>query len=557
MKRRVMAWLALAASVMLLGGCDEERISEEWIAKQAKKYLAGRSDIDDTVRQSILAGKITVGMFPDEAVAAGGPFKYIITTEDGGTMVSVADIRFYFEYEKIKPKSRGIPPDILWMQREGPMTNVTITLIFWNRTQWDTEDFVNTRVSFEAGCVTSIERSTGYRHPWLDAVDCAALIERVKQEARADEETDSGKNETLRAYLSLLEHLQETQTLEWENANKHLIYAAGLGYLDVVEALLAACKNRYASDEALERASQRGHLDVVRALIAAGAGKGSTGDRALWYAATNGHLDVVKELLAAGADATRCNDLMRRAADIDIAIIKELVAAGVNIEAKDNSGDTALRHAAVWGYMETVEALLTVGADINALSKNGSTALMDLSQYDNAGHTEKAIRLVALGADINIQDNKGMTALMYATFRKPELVKAMLATGTANLEIKDHEGRTALIVAADEGNSMATEILTALITAGAKVNARDKKGRTALMAMLEREEAEWVKMKRAEVLVSAGSDITIKDNKGRTAEDYVKRIKLITPGTKDPYGKISVETRDKLLTLLRPPVPQQ
>jgi len=158
--KKTLFILALLSCAGLLVSCistQKSPYSEKWIAKQAQKYVAGRNDIDDALRQSILAGKITVGMFPDEAVAAGGPFFYSIEA-DGGTMASMADIRFYFEYERIKPDSRGIPPDILWMQRENRMTNATITLTFWNKTQFDTDDFVNTRVRFDAGRASSIEK---------------------------------------------------------------------------------------------------------------------------------------------------------------------------------------------------------------------------------------------------------------------------------------------------------------------------------------------------------------------------------------------------------------
>jgi len=159
--RSVASILLFVVMFTLLGGClsvcREERFSEEWIAKQAQEYLAGREDIDDALRQSILAGKITVGMFPDEAVAAGGPFRYRVVA-DGMTMVSVADIRLYFDYVKNKPPRPRIPPDILWMQRTEQMEDVEIGLNFWNRTQYDTEDFVSIYVRFEAGRVSSIER---------------------------------------------------------------------------------------------------------------------------------------------------------------------------------------------------------------------------------------------------------------------------------------------------------------------------------------------------------------------------------------------------------------
>jgi len=143
-------------SLLFFCGCAE-RINEKWITNQAQKYLTGREDIDDAVRQNILAGKITIGMFPDEAVAAGGPFFYRMKTK-ANTMVSVADIRFFFEYEQTKPSSPRIPPDMLWKQRTEPSTNITFSLTFRNKTQFDTTDFESTRVTFESGRVSSIEK---------------------------------------------------------------------------------------------------------------------------------------------------------------------------------------------------------------------------------------------------------------------------------------------------------------------------------------------------------------------------------------------------------------
>ena len=149
----------LLLGVLVFTGCAE-RINEGWIAKQAAIYVAERENLDDSLRQNILAGKVTIGMFPDEAVAAGGPFQYRIADKGGGQVcLSVADIRYYFEYVQTKPVSPRIPPDILWMQRETPDTDLAITLTFWNRTQFDSKEFENFRVRFdESGRVDSIER---------------------------------------------------------------------------------------------------------------------------------------------------------------------------------------------------------------------------------------------------------------------------------------------------------------------------------------------------------------------------------------------------------------
>ena len=64
--------------------------------------------------------------------------------------------------------------------------------------------------------------------------------------------------------------------------------------------------------------------------------------------------------------------------------------------------------ASLKGHTEIVKALLDKGADVNAKSKDGVTALMWASQD---GHTEivKAL-LIDKGADVNAKSEKGWTA---------------------------------------------------------------------------------------------------------------------------------------------------
>jgi len=150
--------LAVAGVVTLvvLSRCRGPRLDAAWVAAQAERYVALREDIAEPVRKSILAGKIIEGMTPDEAVAAGGPFKYVI--EDGGRMMaSVADIRLYFDYAENMPEHPRMPPDILWMQRENPI-GVSISLDFWNESQFDTTEPVGFRAHFSTGRVSRLER---------------------------------------------------------------------------------------------------------------------------------------------------------------------------------------------------------------------------------------------------------------------------------------------------------------------------------------------------------------------------------------------------------------
>ncbi len=86
-----------------------------------------------------------------------------------------------------------------------------------------------------------------------------------------------------------------------------------------------------------------------------------------------------------------------------------------------------LRDAARVGHTETVRALLAAGADVNAKTPTGGTALMITARF---GHPEIAQALIAAGADVNATDEDGKTALARATGGgHTEIVRVLLAAG--------------------------------------------------------------------------------------------------------------------------------
>ena len=117
--------------------------------------------------------------------------------------------------------------------------------------------------------------------------------------------------------------------------------------------------------------------------------------------------------------------------------------------------------------METVKALLDMGANVDECDERGSTALMTAAQW---GHVDVCRLLLERGADVNKSDKQGDTALHEAA-RSGELaiVDWLLAHG-ADPNAFDAYGTTPLRVAAIKGDEMGIinkDIIETLIKAGA------------------------------------------------------------------------------------------
>src|SRR5215471_8346638 len=110
-----------------------------------------------------------------------------------------------------------------------------------------------------------------------------------------------------------------------------------------------------------------------------------------------------------------------------IAVTLLMIAALTGCAKQPKPEDSALIVAARTGHAGTVRDTLAAGANVNAKGEHGNTALLEAARN---GHDDVVRALLAAGADIKAKNDDGKTALMLATQNSHEdVIRALREAG--------------------------------------------------------------------------------------------------------------------------------
>jgi len=226
---------------------------------------------------------------------------------------------------------------------------------------------------------------------------------------------------------------------------------------------------------------------------------------AAWCGCRGEKDEQARSAVHAAGYAFTVDDFIRAAREGKGDAVWQFLKAGMNPDAADAQGTTAILAAASGGHGHIVTLLRDAGAKTTAATPTGQTALMAAAR---SGDGQSVQVLLAAGADPAARDSAGMSPLTAAVVAGHTAVVALLtAAFTGSLDAP-------LQLAAVEGH---TPVIAVLLDKGANPDATSVDGRTPIMFA-----AQYGRTEAAKLLRQRGAAVTALDQELKTAADHAE-----------------------------------
>jgi ankyrin repeat protein len=190
---------------------------------------------------------------------------------------------------------------------------------------------------------------------------------------------------------------------------------------------------------------------------------------------------------------------------------QSLITRGADVNAKDNTVQSAYLISTSEGYLELLNLTLKHGADVDSKDSFNGTGLIRAA---DRGHPDIAGRLVQAGVEIDHINNLGWTALHEAIIlgdgsdRYVNTVWVLVAAG-ADLQLRSQRDQTTPIQhATSRGHNQIAQLLRAALEADQPTKGQANR---RLLAAAERGDAT-----AAALALRAGASLETRDDLGRT-----------------------------------------